>query len=887
MALLDFDFLGWTDSDIAAIAVAVIREGHTCTNLVYLALIDLRLILDNVAVDLGIFVRNRIGPRPGVCVHALIRYLTGIDLGAALVVDINGNPVAVVGHVFARTRANRIDYWCSLGGGEQLFVVLDCPVDNLVALPVSLVADGAVTLSRGAIVDLVMELSPHGIGMRLGCSSELVLCLIDRDFAIIFQVLVQVDVGLISNGYDFALRHAGERIVKCLARSMVVRILRRRYFAARYLYGPRRQRKRLIAARKLVPHMNIFHVPTGRSNGYDVLHLHGVGIEGASLAYVDRARLWRVDVDDACDFVIELLEGRIALELGKVIYVERNVSCALQILELRIGRIERDAQSTARRNAVVGGDLLVAFMRMNGDYQFVVAYATIQNLDSRRHLVGERTAIVELIVRALGEPHVDGIPLAFDRRIRLVLVQDKARDSHVLEEVIQVRLRGRVVRDVDDVLRAVLEGDGERLVRVERLEADELPVVAGLLDLDEGLIGELDVGHVGDVDVDAQDGEELTQENVTLACDAVGVAVVGEVDGVGERVDTEVLDHHGGGVTVHLGVNRRDGDVGRGYVVGAGRGAGLFDNVSRQRKVRHRNVAGVLCSEAFRDLAALELEVHGYGTLGGLDLDQATVLVSGEEGDIVEKRVLIVIGSLAVGRIVEGVHVGIVVVGRGLWRDRGHDQVDALGQGRGIGEGGRHLDGGILKGEGLLSVALLRLDGVSLLLGLLLLGLLLLGLLCLIVGLGLFDGGFLVLSGLLLLDGRRLVLLLGLGLLFGLLLLRCGFRRGLLLGLGLFGCLLSLRLGVGGFGLLLGFCRGFRRSSGLLLRNDGENRTVLQAVFLHYVVAILAGRYLVTLAISIVRHTHDAESIVGMHGEHHVAVQRHGKVLRVYFPTGV
>ena len=484
------------------------------------------------------------------------------------------------------------------------------------------------------------------------------------------------------------------------------------------------------------------------------------------------------------------------------------------------------------------------------------------------------------------------------------------------------------IRDVDHVRRTACHGDGEGLLGAEGLEAGELPVLAFLAHGHKLGVGELCVAHKGNVLVYLEDLKEFAQHDAALTGDAVGVAVVGEVDGVGDCEDAEAVHRHlEGVVALGLRVNLLDGNVVRRDVLGASSSTGFLNDAVGEREVRHRNI-GCLGLEALRELLLLELEVNLYGTFRRLNLDQRPVLCRREEGDVVEKRVLLVVLGLVVGGIVQRLHVSVVVIGGGLRRDGGHDEVNILWEDRWVSEGSRHLDGGVLISERLLGVAFFGLDGVrllvrllvgfldgllvglgfglllSLFLGLLVLGLLDVGLLVLLLlelgvlgrgllvgrlGLGLLLLGFSFLLLLFVSLGFLWSLLFGLGL-FRLLLVSLGFLWSLLFGLCLFRLLLVLLL-LGrrwcglwlGFGLRLWFGFGL----GLGLGDNGKLGALLEDVLVHDVDAVLAGRHLVILAVGVIRHAHNPESVVRTRGELHVPVEGHGDVGRIDVAAGV
>ena len=264
------------------------------------------------------------------------------------------------------------------------------------------------------------------------------------------------------------------------------------------------------------------------------------------------------------------------------------------------------------------------------------------------------------------------------------------------------------IRHRNDVLRPAGHLHGERLVARERLEAREQPVLALLLHLHELGVAERRALHVGRVRVDPQSLEQLAQRDAALARDAVGVAVVGEVHGIAERVHREAVHFHGDvvrpvGVDVGVGEAFHDDVILRDLRCLRGGVRRLLGSV-REGQVLHVHVGSLLRVELVCELVPLELKAHLHAVLGGLHLNRLARLVGREEGDVVEQGVLVAVGIALVGTRVEGLHVRVVVVALAALCDLGHLEASALGQHGGVGERRGHLHGIVFVGEGRLVV---------------------------------------------------------------------------------------------------------------------------------------------------------------------------------------
>ena len=89
---------------------------------------------------------------------------------------------------------------------------------------------------------------------------------------------------------------------------------------------------------------------------------------------------------------------------------------------------------------------------------------------------------------------------------------------------------------------------------------------------------------------------------------------------------------------------------------------GLGAGILIKRQVDDLEVVQVANAELLGQLGALELKANPHVTVDGLDLNGLAVLVDGEEGHIVQPGVGVVEGVLEVHGVVEGLHVGCVVV---------------------------------------------------------------------------------------------------------------------------------------------------------------------------------------------------------------------------------
>ena len=365
-----------------------------------------------------------------------------------------------------------------------------------------------------------------------------------------------------------------------------------------------------------------------------------------------------------------------------------------------------------------------------------------------RQLIGQAPAVGELQLLVLREGEIDGVGRAGVNDV-LALIVLGGHDGCFGKIVGKVR-RGLSIGNAHYIRSAILQRHRECFLAREGQKAREEPVAALLRDCKIVSIGEGNVLHGGDIHVDAEYLEEEAERDALLALHAEGVAVVGEVHGVANRV-------HGEAVRLDLeGVLAGGGDLGgrellhhhvaRGDGGRVGRGVGGLLDLGLERQVRDVDLGRAVGLEALGDLLALELDAHAHGALGRLQLDDGAVLLGLDEGDVVEERVVLGVLPRLVGDVlVQGVHVGVVVVVGGPGRDGRDAQLGVVGDGVGLLDGRYDLDVvvlvlvGDLGGRGLLFLGLL-------LLGLRVLGLLVLGLL--VLGLLLF--GLLVLGRLLL-----------------------------------------------------------------------------------------------------------------------------------------
>ena len=255
------------------------------------------------------------------------------------------------------------------------------------------------------------------------------------------------------------------------------------------------------------------------------------------------------------------------------------------------------------------------------------------------------------------------------------------RTIGLIESHLNVRLR---IRDIDYVLRPVVQLDGQRLVAGERLEARELPVALDLLHSHKLGITEGDLLHVGHVHVDLQDLEQLGKQDLALAGDAVGEAVIREVDRVAERVHGEAVDRH---LDEVVALGGRVHGLDRNLALGLG-------------QVRNLDLGGLLGTKLVDQLVVLELEAHLDGSLGGLHLGLVAVLVGRHKGHVVQKGVVVVVGVVAVDGSVHSVDIRTGIA------DRIDDKRNARRKHGGIGKLGGHADVEALIYKDLLRVGL-------------------------------------------------------------------------------------------------------------------------------------------------------------------------------------
>ena len=97
-----------------------------------------------------------------------------------------------------------------------------------------------------------------------------------------------------------------------------------------------------------------------------------------------------------------------------------------------------------------------------------------------------------------------------------------------------------------------------------------------------------------------------------------------------------------------------------------------------QRQMRHSHIRSLFRIQLLTQLLLLELELDLHGATRGLDLDDLSVGILREEGDVIEQGVLGGVGVLLASVLVQGFHIGVVVV----TSDRGGN--------------GRHLELGVI-----------------------------------------------------------------------------------------------------------------------------------------------------------------------------------------------
>ena len=124
--------------------------------------------------------------------------------------------------------------------------------------------------------------------------------------------------------------------------------------------------------------------------------------------------------------------------------------------------------------------------------------------------------------------------------------------------------------------------------------------------------------------------------------------------------------------------------------------------------MNNTHILRLLSSNLLSQLVPLELHADLHASFCGLDFDLVAVLVIGEEGDVVEEGVVAGVGAdflAGLGRdllcvVVEGLHVGVVVVlagiGRDLRRDFGDLERGVIRDGVRVLEAGRDFDLAVL-----------------------------------------------------------------------------------------------------------------------------------------------------------------------------------------------
>ena len=162
-------------------------------------------------------------------------------------------------------------------------------------------------------------------------------------------------------------------------------------------------------------------------------------------------------------------------------------------------------------------------------------------------------------------------------------------------------------------------------------------------------------------------------------------------------LEIDLIDH---GV-----VQRLDGlhvDVVSGDLGGFRGGVHVLEGGLVQRQVDDLHVVLALGAQALGQLAAAEGDVHGHRALGlhfipfvGDDVAQV-VLLRAAEREVVQQGVVLVVGLFLVG-LVQGFHVGVIVVGLGGSGDRRDKQLRVVGGVNGI----LHRDDGIYIGIGI------------------------------------------------------------------------------------------------------------------------------------------------------------------------------------------
>ena len=476
-----------------------------------------------------------------------------------------------------------------------------------------------------------------------------------------------------------------------------------------------------------IRHLHVV-VFTDGMNPQGIVDLVGGGIVSARLVNRHLVGILMVDVDGGA--VLKGHRGGRAVHRRRDIEGELGVVRGGQNIKGGVIRVPLDSKGMA---ALVIGNGIAIHGSVAGNVHVERAAEVVRQLQSRRHrILHFRIVVRELGAVVLRKLQLD-IQLGILRKGDGIAAGDRGAillgDGDARQQGIQVGggLCGVVLRvghaHGDD--RAVVQCDGQRLIAGEGRQAAEqvirrAHVHVGLvvigdqtghaLHAHEMLVGEGHVRHVRHVQqritiYNMKLFDQPGQQDLAVARDAVVHARRVEIHGEGEYGQAGGGKHDGvRALQVHI--RPAFADVLHIHVLsadlrGLGGGVHSLKHVGLQRQVNHTHVRGFLRAQMLGNLILLEgnfdLDVAGGGLVLIPFAGRQTCLVRllHHEGKVVQQRIRG--GVLLLDRLlVQGVHVGVIVVSRAAGRHLLHLEVGVVRHVGGMAQPHHGLDVAIL-----------------------------------------------------------------------------------------------------------------------------------------------------------------------------------------------
>ena len=270
--------------------------------------------------------------------HGVVTRGIGTHNVAIVVAHHDCDSVSVILHVFGRTSRDDVPDNVATGGGKSQRVVVDGPLDDLVAVCCSS-RFGAIALGRTLKVDLMRVFAVVRVS-TIGLDGHGVLGLVDRYLAVFVSILAEVNTSRVSDGDGLAFAHGCEGVVEAIACAVVG------------IATAVARNTHVVVEDEGIASDNVLHVDVGhiarRRHRNGVVERARRLIKGGCLVGIGLGRLRLVKDDVTFDELIEMNVRFRAIELGVVGKTEADVCRLFEAMIVGVAPIEFDSKLAVR-----------------------------------------------------------------------------------------------------------------------------------------------------------------------------------------------------------------------------------------------------------------------------------------------------------------------------------------------------------------------------------------------------------------------------------------------------------------------------------------------------------------------------------------------------------